>query len=280
MPRSSGFLRLMILLLACIGTASAPARAQERAQTPAQLIDWYYAATFGTGVYRVGERTVTMVKLPFGYEVRPGTDEQWGVRLKLPVTAGFYNLSNAVNDVLSRNFATLAVMPGIEFEKDVGQNWTLRPTASLGYAQDVTTGNRSTLYEIGVRSAWSRAFERVDFTLGNALLYAGNAAQDGVTQNLGLFTTGLNFLMPTGGLLLDRASNIGVHVVHYLFFNQMDFLFAQEGRRSVNQQYEVALTFGTYRPTQLLGFEIDRIGIGLRFGEDLFAVRLVTGFIW
>lgn len=279
---TAALLRVLIRALALAGifTAAAPARAQEVAQEPAQLIDWYYAATFGTGVYRVGDRTVTVVRLPFGTELRPPSEGEWGMRLKLPVTAGLYNLSNAVDDVLARNFATLSAMPGIEFEKEVAPNWVLKPTASAGFAFDVTTGSRSTLYEIGVRSHWSRAYERVDFALTNALLYAGNATRDGVTQNLGLFVTGLNFYMPTGGVLLDRASNVGFHFVHYLFFNELDFLLERDGRRSVNQQYEVAVTFGTYRPTQLFGFDIDRIGLGLRFGEDIFAIRLVTGFIF
>jgi len=269
-----------VLAGAWAGALSTATHAQDVAQQPAQLIDWYYAATFGTGVYRVGDRTVTVVRLPFGTELRPPADDQWGIRLKLPVTAGLYNLSNAVNDVLARNFATFAAMPGVEFEKEVAPNWVLKPSASAGYAFDVTTGSRSTLFEIGARSQWSHSFERVDFALGNALLYAGNAAQDGITQKLGLFATGLNFYMPTGGVLLERASNLGVHVVHYLFFNDVDFLLEREGRRSVNQQYEVAITFGTYRPTQLLGFDIDRIGLGIRFGEDIFALRLVTGFIF
>lgn len=284
-PRAPSRAKLVRLIASCLasvwaGALPTGARAQDVAQQPAQLIDWYYAATFGTGVYRVGDRTVTMVRLPFGTELRPPADDQWGIRLKLPVTAGLYNLSNAVNDVLARNFATLSAMPGVEFEKEIAPNWVLKPTASAGYALDVTTGSRSTLFEIGARSQWSRSFERVDFALGNALLYAGNAAQDGLTQKLGLFVTGLNFYMPTGGVLLDRASNLGLHFVHYLFFNDVAFLLEREGRRSVNQQYEVALTFGTYRPTQLLGFDIDRIGLGIRFGEDLFAVRLVTGFIF
>jgi hypothetical protein len=280
-PRARPAAALLGALAAgCACAVSSAARAQDVAQQPAQLIDWYYAATFGTGVYRVGDRTVTVVRLPFGTELRPPAEDRWGIRLKLPVTAGLYNLSNAVNDVLARNFATLSAMPGVEFEKEVAPNWVLKPTASAGYAFDVTTGSRSTLFEIGARSQWTHSFERVDFALGNALLYAGNAAQDGLTQKLGLFATGLNFYMPTGGVLLDRASNLGLHFVHYLFFNDVDFLLEREGRRSVNQQYEVALTFGTYRPTQLLGFDIDRIGLGIRLGEDLFAVRLVTGFIF
>ncbi|MFO1318404.1 MAG: hypothetical protein U1F52_02210 [Burkholderiales bacterium] len=256
------------------------ARAQDRATAASQMVDWYYASTFGTGVYRIGDRTVSVLMLPLSHTVKAAEDGEWGVRLKLPVAAGFHSLSDPVNDVLERNIATLSAMPGIEFEREVARNWVLRPTLSAGYAMDVVSGNRSTLYEIGTRSLWTRAFRTFDFSLGNALLYAGNVAQDGVTQHLGVLSTGFNFVMPAGGVLMGRAANFGVHVVHYAFFNRLDFVFTQETRRSISQQYEVAFTVGTYRPVDVAGIEFDRIGIGLRFGEDIFAVRLVTGFLF
>jgi hypothetical protein len=268
---------LSALVLACLASA---AFAQTRNLTASESVDWYYASTFGTGVYRIGDRTVTVVRLPFERELREPDDDTWGVRLRLPVTLGFQTLSNAFEDVLNRNVATISAMPGIEFEKEVMPNWWLKPTAAFGLAQEVANGQRSTLYELGVRSLWSRAFQHVDFSLGNTLLYAGNVAQDGITQNLGVFSTGLNFILPAGGVFLDRASNIGLHVVHYAFFNRVDFLLDDTARRSVSQQYEVAVTVGTYRPIELLGFELQRIGLGVRMGDGLVAVRLVTGFLF
>lgn len=262
------------------GVPSAFAQTAARNFAASESVDWYYATTFGTGVYKIGDRTVTMLRLPFEREWREAEDDTWGVRLKLPVTLGFQTLSNAFEDVLNRNVATVSVMPGIEFEKELQPNWWVKPTASYGAAQDLLSGARSTLYEVGVRSLWSRAFYRVDFSLGNALLYAGNVTQDGLTQHLGVFSTGFNFLLPAGGVFLDRAANVGVHFVHYAFFNRIDFLVDETSRRSVSQQYEFAMTVGTYRPIQLMGFELQRIGIGVRLGEGLTAIRLVTGFLY
>ena len=271
-------LRRLLLPLAMLpGVASAQ---PSRQTDPGQLTDWYFASTFGTGAYRIGDRTVTVVRVPLGWKVREADDDGWGLRLKLPVTLGLYALDTAVADVLNTNFATLSVMPGIELERAVAHNWVLRPTASAGYAQDVVSGNRSTLWEVGVRSAWRHAFENADFTLGNAVLYAGNVAHDGVTQRVGVLSTGLNVVLPTGRSWLGRSSNIGLHLVHYLFFDRIDFLLTREDRRSVQQQYEAAITFGTYQPLKLGVFTFDRLGIGVRAGPDLFAVRLVTGFLF
>ncbi len=264
------------LLVAC-GPA---AGAERRSFAPSEEVDWYFASTFGTGVYRVGDRTVSVVRLPFERALRDPDDTRWGVRLKLPVTAGFHSVSDAFEDVVHRNVATLAFLPGLEFEKEVLPNWWLKPTASFGMAQDLVGGGHSTLYEIGARSLWNRSFQHVDFSLGNALLYAGNVAQDGLTQHLGVLSTGLNFVVPAGGVLLDRAANLGMHFVHYAYFNRVDFMLDQTSRRSVDQQYEIAVTVGTYRPIDILGFEMQRIGLGVRFGEGLIAVRLVTGFLY
>lgn len=279
-PRSLPVIACLALLACLTGLPSAFAQVQARNFTASESVDWYYATTFGTGIYKIGDRTVTMVKLPFERELREPEDDTWGVRLKLPVTLGFQTLSNAFEDVLNRNVATVSVMPGVELEKELKPNWWVKPTASFGLAQDLLGGERSTLYEVGARSLWSRSFQRVDFSLGNALLYAGNVAQDGLTQHLGVFSTGFNFLLPAGGVLLDRAANVGVHLVHYAFFNRVDFLVDETARRSVSQQYEVAVTVGTYRPIELLGFELQRIGIGVRLGEGLVAIRLVTGFLY
>lgn len=265
------------LLLAVAAALRTPAA---RANDTTADTDWYFATTLGTGVYRFGDRTVTVARLPFGRTLRQADEDRWGVRLKLPVSVGLYNLDNPVNDVLDRNFATLAVMPGVELEREVGRNWVLKPTASLGYAQDVVRGNRSTLYEVGTRSAWRHAFDRVDFILGNALLYAGNVAQDGLSQNFGVLSTGLNFLIPTGGVLMNRASNFGVHFVHYLYFDHLAFALSEDRRRTVTQQYELAFTFGTYLPVELFGFTLDRIGVAFRGGQDFLAFRLVTGFMY
>jgi len=107
------------------------AEAQTRNFAASESVDWYYATTFGTGVYKIGDRTVTMVRLPFERDVREPDDGTWGIRLKLPVTLGFQTLSNAFEDFLNRNVATISVMPGIEFEKELRPNWWVKPLAAL-----------------------------------------------------------------------------------------------------------------------------------------------------
>ena len=89
-----------------------------------------------------------------------------------------------------------------------------------------------------------------------------------------------NFIFPIGDAFVGRPANTGVHFIHYLFFNQLDFFVNPETRRRINQQYEIAVTLGTYVPFSVYGFELDRVGIGIQAGEGLVAIRLVSGFIF
>ena len=55
------------------------------------LFNWYYAAIFGTGVYSAGDRTVAVLQAPLSFSLRERSEDQWGLRLKLPVSLGFYD---------------------------------------------------------------------------------------------------------------------------------------------------------------------------------------------
>jgi hypothetical protein len=68
----------------------------QQAQTitgEATLINWWYSATFGTGLYKVGPINATVVRLPFSYQLRPMEGGNLGVNLLLPVTVAAYHLN-------------------------------------------------------------------------------------------------------------------------------------------------------------------------------------------
>jgi hypothetical protein len=246
-----------------------------------RIIDWYYASTFGTGVYQIGDRTVFVARLPFGLRLRESDEERWGVRLKVPVTVGVYHIPNQFGDVLSRdNFAAVSVLPGVEFERQLTPRWVLRPTASFGYGHDMSNAVGSRIWEVGVRSLYTVPLRQGEFVLGNALLYAGSNTTTGTTQNLGILSTGFNFIFPTGKELLGRPTNFGLHFIHYAYFNRIDFFLDANQRRRMDQQYEIAVTLGASKPIEVMGFSLDRIGVGFRGGENFFAIRLVTGFLY
>lgn len=268
-----------IAMFACAALAHAQpaADATERSE---RLIDWYFATTFGTGIYQVGERTVTVVRLPFQWQYREASENAWGVRLRVPLTVGFQNVQNAVDEIFNRTYGTVAVLPGVEFERRLTPYWRILPTVSYGYARDVSNGNGSQIYEVGTRSEYYIPRFSGDFYINNALLLAGNFASGDVGQRLGILQTGLTYVIPTGKGFFGSTANIGLHVNHYLYFREIDFFLDSATRRGTNNQFEVGVSLGTYEPLNMFGFKFDRIGLGFRVSSDLIALRLITSLMF
>lgn len=274
-------LRVLLFAMVSLALSAGDAAAQSRSEIDSQRIDWSYASTFGTGIYTIGNRTVTVLRIPLSLRLRtPDDDGHWGIRLKLPITVGYYNVPNDLGDLFSNNFATVSALPGIEFEKRITSRWSVRPTFSYGVGQDLNTGNRSALHEIGVRSVYRIPVREGEVSVTNALLYSGNNPRDGERLSFGVLATGLNFIFPIGELFVGGPANAGVHLIHYVFFDRLDFFVNQATRSRINQQYEIAVTLGTYQPVSFYGVELDRIGIGVQGGDGLLALRLVSGFIF
>jgi hypothetical protein len=67
------------------------------------------------------------------YTLRPVEDNNWGVKLKFPVTVGFFDFK--ARDIIDPgppdDVATISVLPGIEFQFPVHDNWFLMPFGDL-----------------------------------------------------------------------------------------------------------------------------------------------------
>ena len=120
------------------------------------LINWYYAATFGTGIYTAGDRTVGVLKIPVSRTLRKSSDDQWGLRLILPVTIGVYDFSfdSVVEDGLPDRLNTLSFVPGLEFEKRIVPRWLLKPYASAGAGWELGGDESAVIYDVGLRSRY------------------------------------------------------------------------------------------------------------------------------
>ena len=93
--------------------SSAQAQLQQNAvRDPKELINWYYAATFGTGIYTAGDRTVSVLQLPFSRALRTVADDGSGLKFKVSTTLGFYDYSvgTVFNGNIPHRISTLSVL--------------------------------------------------------------------------------------------------------------------------------------------------------------------------
>ncbi len=246
----------------------------------ANVINWYYATMFGTGYYKVGDARVGIIQIPFSYTFKTTREKQdsYGIKLLVPVSAGFHSFDfNELVD-LPNNVATLSVVPGIELEYLVNESWVLKPYVNAGVGEEFTQKIWSWIYGAGIKSRWILPFQKGEFTLGNSLNYAGYSASEGSTRAMISFVAGLNWVTPLNFKLFSRNTNIGTHFIYYGYLNEIDFIEENNEPFTVRNELEIALSLGTHKPQSFLGFDYARYGLAFRYGKNLRAVRLFSEF--
>jgi hypothetical protein len=271
---------LLILLLGTVGFVCMPgARAQttRAASSEEQLINWYYSAVFGTGVYKSGDRVVSVLQIPFGHELKPPTDDQWGLKLVVPVSFGVYDFhfDQLLNGETPKSVGTLSIFPGVEAEVPVGSNWMVKPYANLGWGWDLSGGGGALLYAGGVKSlVWMPIGKDSRLSLGNQLTLSGYSPEGAANQPLGVFVAGLNLETPTQVTVSGRPIIVGGHLIYYYFFNRLRFPTNNDVENKISEQGEIAFSLSVRKALDFELFDLDRIGIGYQFGGGIQGVRL------
>jgi hypothetical protein len=177
---------------ACAAFAAAPCIAQTPDTDP---FHWAYAAALGSGVYRLGDGTEAQTyRANFSFGLRDARENRAGVRLALPVAFGVQNLDDDALPLDRGNdgIEHAGFLPGVELEHLLGDRWTLRTRAQVGYAKELDgTKQSARLAAFGLRS-------RVEFedapgkpSLINGILWSGFDASAGERSSLLRFTTGV-----------------------------------------------------------------------------------------
>ena len=270
----------LILLFALAVSAALPAHGQTRAvQDQQDLINWYYAATFGTGVYAAGDRTVAVIQLPISYTLVPISEDRYGLTLKSPVTFGFYDYSFDAVFVgdLPNQLSTLSVMMGLEWELPLNRRWTLRPYFSGGAGTELSGAESALIYDFGLKSRFVIAEDKgVEFALVNALTGAGYHPRNAPNQPFGVFAVGVDIVIPTNKVLFGRDALIGFTPIYYYYFNQLRFAKVNDADNRIGEEFELALSIVSRKPWSLKYFDVDRVGFAIRTSKDVVGVSLIT----
>lgn len=263
---------LAVLFLPALAAAQAVQATDEQ-----QLINWYYAAVFGTGVYRSGDRTVSVLQLPFSHDLRLRNEDQWGLKFVAPVAFGFYDFrfNQLVDGTVPHSVSTMSVFPGVELDVPVTSNWTVKPYGNVGYAWELSGPQSASLYSAGVKSVVAFPIGRdSQLSLGNQLTLAGYKPSGGANQPLGLFIAGLNLEIPTGFQLFEHETRVGYHLIYYYYFSRLRSPTSDNLGNKISEEGEIAISLATKTPVSLGLFDLDRVGLAFRAGSRLQAVRL------
>ncbi len=262
--------------LAILPVASAQTRAVEDDQ---DLINWYYAATYGTGIYSAGDRTVGVLQLPLSFHLRESGEEQWGLRITLPVSLGFYDfdLEEVIDNGLPTRLNTLSVVPGIEFEKAVTPRWLLKPYLSAGAGWELGGEESAWIYDAGLRSRYLIGErKRSALSLVNRLSLAGYYPNGGPYEPLSLFAIGFDVEIPIRRTFFNRSIRVSILPAYYYYFKKLDFSEVNDKDNTIREQTELMISILAKEPYTVLGIDVDRIGIAFRTNEDVSGFSIFT----
>lgn len=260
--------------------SSAQAQLQPRTVSDRQdLINWYYAATFGTGIYTAGDRTVSVLQLPFSRALKTIADDGSGLSFKVSTTLGFYDYSvdTVFNGNIPHRISTLSVLPGLEWEFALSPRWTVRPYVDGGVGQELDGRESAWIYDFGVKSRYLIGQDNgVEFSLVNSLTSAGYRPRGGPVKPFGYLATGLDITIPTERTLFGREVFIGFTPVYYHYFSRLSFAEFNNAQNRIGEEVQLAISILTRKPWSLKFFDVDRIGLAIRSSGDVTGVSVFT----
>ena len=226
-----------------------------------------------------------------------GRHNAWGLQVTADLTYGRFafdadvdNIPNSGNE-LTVTLDTLGGTVALELQIPVLDNWVLKPFVEGGLLGVLHTevspaalaplvrNDLTYTYAVGIRSRFHVDWHRWTFTLGNGLLYAGNATFKGEdAQAYAALETGMDIRHPLGFTIKQYAPDASVFFIHYYFFPALEFSRFMHTPLEVNNQFEFGVTLGTVPPLQLGVISGLRLGVSYRFGDDLEGIRLNLGF--
>jgi len=264
-----------VFAIACMLVCS-PAMAADPARDNAALFNWYYAAAFGSGAYRVGEINTFVIRAPVSFRLREATPQQWGVRLIAPITAGVADIEPDDRDGIPDTLTALTASVGAELEIPMGERWMIRPLATLGSGQEFASNKRAAVGVIGAKSLYRLPLEPITLDFGSSLLVA-RARTDELREDMGELALGLDW-MTSIQVNLGQPASIGLTAIQYWYFRKLKFLLPSSEEVAVRAESEIAVSLRFHKPHILFGTEVDRVSLGLRAGDGLRGISLTTSF--
>lgn len=266
------WLRFLLVFVAFHSTSAFTAERQN-------LFDWYYSAVFGTGSYRIGERDVFVASYSYQQELREASDDEYGIHFNFPIALGFYDYepSDAIDFELPSDVATITLFPGAYYIIPLSADWTIKPFINLGYGKEFEGGTEAWIYSVGVRSLYKFRLEKWRMAIGSSLYYAGNTREDRTDLGFAAADIAWDFNHPTSLEFDDKIVYLGGYLAAY-YFSDLEFISSNESTFELNDQYEVGITMSTQSGLEILGFELERVGLAYLTSQNFDAWRLSFSF--
>lgn len=265
--------RRVVLLLAMAMAAAVPARAQDQALDPL-LFSPYPSNSEQTT--NLEARTLALYRLPLSVPLRPMTEQQWGIRLTLPVSLSSLRV-NGVSDVgpFAKKLGIAAIVPGLEIEIPLRTNIRMRPFAEVGFGK--ARGDTEVLFGTGDRLMVVHEVGVAHLTYGGSAMYRNSYTSGSEYDGHGTFEAGIDTQFPLGFSIGSKEARAGGYVIARKFVG-LELVPENQEPITLSHQYEVGASFATTPILSVWKLKLPWIAVGYHFGRTLSGVRIYTKF--
>ena len=230
------------------------------------FINYAFATWIGSGVYKMHDRNLTILRAPFSWQFREAEVGKTGYKALLPVTLGLHDSTDFDDRVGSLSF-----VPGLEADYMIRPGWLIKPYAQLGVGKDFSGGNAAVIYGAGIKTlTWMEVEDyRVSFGLG-ALAAASKVTDGGNKEKFTKIDIGIDAGRATRIRMLNR--NLVLNAFYTLSYFANDAEFPQENDKNgkIHVLHEIGLTFSGKPEVDFAGISGLQGGFGYMFGSNSF----------
>jgi hypothetical protein len=273
------------ILIALLGLLLLPAAVVAQTNSPLEQlrVSYIYSAVMGTGSYKIDNRRISMLRIPFAYTQHELTEEQNGLKWHAPVVVGYdaLNYPDWLSRIVDDELATLSIMPGIEILYRAGDIWVLKPFANLGVAYDFVREETIPMGVVGLRALGTWVYtDRSEFRVGTSARYAAEYQIKSSTHStFTMFEAGVDYRRDIHLKVFAHDTNVGLYYRAQLFLPEWDLIKeAANLESSIGLIHEVGASIGLQKPRKILGIPISRVRVGFKFGDAVRGWTIGTDF--
>jgi hypothetical protein len=195
-----------------------------------------YAVFIGTGLYKLDDRKIFVLRIPVSWQLRELKPDQMGVKLLMPLAIGIQNFDK-LEDFLGFQLGdvqTISFVPGVELQFLPLPRWEVKPFAQGGVGWDPDAGTTDFIWGLGARTNYVIPRGQSQIRVGGEYLLAGDRAEDGGSSNINRFSLGVEYKHPIRWSLFNRQTFMHWRLIGYNYIGGLTVnSFAPRARFSI-----------------------------------------------
>lgn len=239
-----------------------------------------FATQMGSGIYTSEESVMQIYRINTSVGLRSPLVHRWGLRLRLPLTVGFYDyeVMEFFSSGLPEDLTTLAFLPSLELEHYATHYWLVTPFAGFGAGINWQQHSHDWITTIGLRNLFVFPWREWEIRLNQRILYSELLTPAlAEVDDFSMFESGVDFRHALGFTLFGLELDGGIFGINYVYKTSPHLLVSSANPFRQEVEWEFGVTTGTVRPAYFWRFIIPRVGLSYRFGNDRSSIRIIVG---